>query len=85
MPRENRVRLERSINEALEFFIREKMDVLSGVPGISMTKSKVVSQIIMDYLVDHSAYPVRVSPEEPPVTEPIIVLPDVQKTVPQNE
>jgi hypothetical protein len=63
MKKDNRVRIRKDVNESLEYYMHEQMTPVSGVPGISMSKSEVVSEMLMNVLAAKGHYPVKVNKE----------------------
>lgn len=55
--RENRIRLRPDVNRSLDYYIAEQGTAISGVPGIVMTRSDTVSEILMNFLAEKGHYP----------------------------
>lgn len=53
----NRVRIKPDVNESLDYYMHENAAIVSGVPGVRMTKSDVVSEILMNVLTAKGHYP----------------------------
>lgn len=66
MKSDNRVRIRPDVNESLDYYIHEQGTIISGIPGAKMTKSDVVSEILMNVLAAKGHYPPKVGakPEE---------------------
>jgi hypothetical protein len=57
MTKDNRIRLRPYVDRSLDYYIHENAAQISGVPGVKMERSDVVSEILMNYLHDKGHYP----------------------------
>ena len=54
---DNRIQLLPQVGVALDRYIDSQMSIISGIPGVSIKKSDVVSEIIMNFLAEKGHYP----------------------------
>jgi hypothetical protein len=61
---EKRIRLRDDVDRSLKCYMREKAAQISGVPGVEMTKTGVVNEIVMNFLSGEGHYPPKVETEK---------------------
>jgi hypothetical protein len=61
---ENRVRLRDDVSLSLKFYMHEKAAQISGIPGVQMTKTAVVNEVMMNFLAKEGHYPPKVDKAE---------------------
>jgi tryptophanyl-tRNA synthetase len=66
MVKSNRVRIEKDVNRSLEYYMTEQGATISGIPGVKMSKSDVVSEILMNHLAGKGHYPPKDAAEVKP-------------------
>jgi len=54
---DQKVRLRDDVFRSLTYFIHEQGARVSGVPGVKVTKTGVVNEVMMNYLADKGHYP----------------------------
>jgi hypothetical protein len=59
--KEKRIRLRDDVDLSLEFYMHEKATQISGIPGVEMTKTGVVNEVLMNFLAKEGHYPPKIS------------------------
>ena len=57
MTRENYVRLRNDVNRAIKYLLHEQGEQIAGVPGLSMTKTGFVNEVLINELSKRGHYP----------------------------
>ena len=64
---EKRIRLRDDVDLSLKFYMHEKAAQISGIPGVEMTKTGVVNEVMINFLAKAGHYPPKGETEKPGV------------------
>lgn len=53
----DRVHLREDVNTSLNYYMHESAELISGVPGIRMTKADFVNELLINFLSAKGHYP----------------------------
>jgi hypothetical protein len=65
MPPKEKITLRKDIRLSLTYYLHEQGAKISGVPGLKLSRSAVVNEVLMNFLASKGHYPPKVQPEVP--------------------
>jgi hypothetical protein len=57
---DRRIVLRKDVDISLEYYMKEKATIISGIPGVEQTKTGVVNEVMMNFLAGEGHYPPKV-------------------------